>query len=178
MGDTSPDCIGVYKMPMDDGALPFVETPEKLRMNAPDIRWVAPVKYPKTYKSAREELNPLRERCTGLNDIVLKGDLTEAGTELLGILPRLTVAGRVVVQSLSEAKSVNGVDLSMKAYRAEVAHTELLNKLGQCDILIGQAISGQLGAMAPAQLHILSDLREAGALFDEFLRSIPDDFKG
>jgi hypothetical protein len=179
MGDTSPDCIGVYKLPMDDRALSFIDTPEKLLMNAPDLRWVPPVQYPKTYKSARDELNPLQQRCMGLNDIVLKGDLTKAGTELLGILPRLTVAGRVVVQTLVEAKSKNnGVNLSMKAYRAEVAHTELLNKLGQCDILIGQAISGQLGVMAPAQLHILSDLREANALFDEFLRSIPDDFEG
>lgn len=176
MGDTSPDCIGVYKVPMDDTALPFIDTPEKLRRNAPDVRWVAPVEYPKTYTNARDELNTLRQRCMGLNDIVLKGDLTKAGTELLAILPRLTVAGRVVVRSLGEAKSKNGVDLSMKAYRAEVAHTELLNMLGQCDILIGQAISGQLGVMAPAQLHILSDLREADALFDEFLRSIPDDF--
>jgi hypothetical protein len=172
-GDTSADCIGVYKMPMDDAVLPYVNTPEKLRLNAPNLRWVAPVEYPKTYKSARAELNPLQQRCLGLDAIVLKGNLTEAGTELLSIVPRLTVAGRVVISNLNERK-----ELSMKAYRAEVAHTELLNKLGQTDIMIGQAISGQLGAMAPAQFQILSELRDANELFDDFLRSIPDDFKG
>jgi hypothetical protein len=172
-GDTSADCIGVYKMPMDDAALPYVNTPEKLRLNAPDLRWVAPVEYPKTYKSARAELSALQQRCLGLDATVLKGNLTEAGIELLGIVPRLTVAGRVVISNLSERK-----DLSMKAYRAEVAHAELLHKLGQTDIMIGQAISGQLGAMAPAQFQILSELRDASELFDEFLRSIPHDFNG
>jgi hypothetical protein len=158
---------------MDDAALPYVNTPEKLRANAPDLRWVPPVEYPKTYRSARAELDPLQRRCLGLDAIVLRGNFTEAGTELLGIVPRLTVAGRVVIASLSERK-----EMSMKAYRAQVAHTELLNKLGQTDIMIGQAISGQLGATAPAQLQILSELRDANELFDEFLRSIPQDFNG
>lgn len=177
MGDTSPDCIGVYKMPMDDTALKYVDTPEKLKQYAPDVRWVPPVSYPKSYKEAKSELNSLQQRCATLDSAVLQGNLTEVGIELLGIIPRLTVDGRFVIQTLNEAKSQTGVDMSMKAYRAESAHSELLNKLGQCDILIGQAINGQLGAPAPAQLQILGDVKEANTLFDEFMRSIPDDFK-
>ena len=176
-GDTSPDCIGVYKMPMDDSALSYVDTPEKLAKNAPDVRWVPPVQYPKSYTDARAELASLQKRCAALPDLVLKGNLTNVGIEILGIIPRLTVAGRVVIQSLDDAKNKQGVDMSMKAYRAEVAHTALLNMLGQCDVLIGQAISGQLGAIAPAQLHILEDVGEANVLFNEFTKSIPDDFK-
>ena len=177
MGDTSPDCIGVYKMPMDDSALNYVDTPEKLLRYAPDVRWVPPVQYPKSYAQAKTELESLQTQCAALDDAVLKGNLTEVGMKLLGIVPRLTVDGRVVIRTLNDAKQTNGVDLSMKAYRAESAHNELLNKLGQCDILIGQAIKGQLGAPAPAQLQILSDIKEANALFDEFLKCIPNDFK-
>jgi len=177
MGDTSPDCIGMYKMPMDDSALSYVDTPEKLAKNAPDVRWVPPVQYPKSYAEAKTELASLQKRCTALDSAVLRGNLTEVGIEILGIVPRLTVDGRVVIQTLNRAKAIDGVDLSMKAYRAESAHAELLNKLGQCDVLIGQAISGQLGAPAPAQIQILSDVKEANSLFDEFMKSIPDDYK-
>lgn len=177
MGDTSTDCIGVYKMPMDDNALKYVETPETLKQFAPDVRWVPPVQYPKSYKEAKSELESLQRRCVALSDEILKGDLTSVGVEILGIIPRLIVDGRVVISSLENAKTTNGIDLSMKAYRAESSHTELVNKLGQCDILIGQSLRGELGAPAPAQLLILGELKEANELFDEFMRSIPDDFK-
>ena len=177
MGDTSPECIGVYKMPMDDRALAYVDTPEKLAKFAPDVKWVAPVRYPKSYSEAKSELNSLQKRCAALDGLVLGGNLTEVGIEILDMAPRLTVDGRFVIQELSDAKASTGVDMSMKAYRAESAHVELLNKLGQCDILIGQALRGQLGAPAPAQIQILSDVNEVNALFDEFMNSIPSDFK-
>lgn len=177
MGDTSPDCIGVYKMPMDDTAVNYVDTPEKLARYAPDVRWVPPVAYPKTFAQAKSELESLQTQCAALDDAVLKGNLTEVGVTLLGIVPRLTVDGRVVIQTMNDAKRTNGVDLSMKAYRAESAHNELLNKLGQCDVLIGQAIRGQLGAPAPAQIQIMTDIKEANLLFDELMKCIPDNFK-
>jgi hypothetical protein len=177
MGDTSPDCIGVYKMPMDDRALGYVDTPEKLATFAPDVRYVPPVPYPKSYTEAKSELDSLQKRCAALDGLVLRGNLTEVGVEILAIIPRLTVDGRVMIQDLNDAKVISGVDMSMKAYRAESAHVELLNKLGQCDILIGQALAGQLGAPAPAQIQILSDVKEANELFNEFMKSIPDDFK-
>lgn len=176
MGDTSPDCIGVYKMPMDDQALTYVDTPEKLAKFAPDVRWVPPVRYPKSYSEAKRELDSLQKRCAALDGLVLGGNLTKVGIEILDMVPRLTVDGRVVIQDLNDAKASTGVDLSMKAYRAESAHVELLNKLGQCDILIGQALGGQLGAPAPAQIQILSDVKEVNALFEEFMNSIPRDF--
>ena len=178
MGDTSPDCIGIYKLPMDDAAMAYIDTPEKLRKNAPDLRWVPPVEYPKSYKDARAELNSLRQRCVGLGDVVLKGNLTEAGIELLGIFPRVTVAGRVAIRDIREAPSSQGDDMSMKAYRAEVAHTELLSRLQQSDLLMGQAIAGQLGASAPAQIQILSEIREANAFFDELVQILPEELKG
>lgn len=183
-GDTSADCIGVYKMPIDDAALPYVETPEKLARYAPDIRWVPPVSYPSGYKEALAELCDLRERCKLLDSLVLGGKLESAGVEILGIMPRVTVAGQVVVAALlekgiSQKKGGGGNegDLSMRAYRAEVAMTELLTRLGQCDIEIGQGLRGDLGALTPAQIQILSTVREANTAFEEFLKAIPGDFK-
>jgi hypothetical protein len=175
MGDTSEDCIGMYKMPLDDEALPYVDTAETLAKFAPGIRWVPPVEYPKSYNDAKKEMISLRDSVSSLNEIVLKGNLVEAGSLLLGIVPRLTVSGRVMIQTLEETKGKKD-DLSMRALRLQAAHTDLLGKLGECDIIIGQALSGQLGSTTFAQIQILSELKDADALFDELIRAIPESY--
>ena len=40
-GDIRSECIGVYKMPLDDAVLKYVETPEQLKKFAPDLNWVS-----------------------------------------------------------------------------------------------------------------------------------------
>ena len=177
MGDTSEDCIGMYKMPLDDEVLPFVDTAEKLTKFAPGIRWVPPVEYPKSYLDARTEMLSLRDSVSSLSDVVLKGKLVEAGSLLLGIIPRVTVTGRVMIQVLEETKG-RKEDLSLRAMRLASAHTELLGILGQCDVIFGQALSGQLGSTTFAQIQILSELREANAVFDELIRAFPESFVG
>ena len=47
-GDTSADCIGVYKLPLDDSVSSYIDTPEHLAKNAPDLRWVPMVEKPKS----------------------------------------------------------------------------------------------------------------------------------
>lgn len=196
-GDTSSDCIGVYKVPMDEEFMPFMDTPEKLKTFAPDIRWVPQTVPPKSYGDALKLMREMRGKCEALNDIVLKGELEEAGVNLLDIIPKVTVSGRVILTTLQAAaqqqqrqqdgeqplQKASGnkarprwplENISMKSYRAETAHTELLATLGQCDVLIGQARSGQLGALTLAQIHILADIREALEQFDEMLRAIPE----
>lgn len=177
MGDTSEDCIGMYKMPLDDEVLPFVDTAEKLTKFAPGIRWVPPVEYPKTYLDARTEMLSLRDSVSSLSDVVLKGQLVEAGSLLLGIIPRVTVTGRVMIQVLEDTKGKKE-DLSLRAMRLASAHTELLGILGQCDIIFGQALSGQLGSTTFAQIQILAELREANTVFDELIRAFPESFVG
>jgi hypothetical protein len=125
-------------------------------------------------------LEPLRQRCIALNDIILKGNLTEAGIEVLGIVPRLTVAGRVMVRSLSEnaSNSKTSADAGLRAIRIEEAYTELVSKLNSMDILLGQALRGDLGSLTAAQIQLVGELREANVLFDEMIAAIPKDFTG
>lgn len=175
-GDTSPDCIGFYKVPLDDAILPYVSSPEKLLEMAPDLRWVPPIEYPQTYAAALKELGPLKEQLLGLNDLILKGNLTEVGIELLGIMPRVTVAGRVVVDTLSSG-GTSSTDLGMRAVRIEAALTEITGKLYSMDILLGQGLRDELGSLTAGQVQILGELKEANALFDELMLAIPTDFK-
>ena len=60
-GDIRPECIGVYKLPIDAAESPYVATPEKLKVYAPDLQWVPPTPYPTTYTAALKQLNDERQ---------------------------------------------------------------------------------------------------------------------
>ena len=190
-GDTSPDCIGVYKVPLDDAILPYVQTPETLATFAPGVRWVPPTEYPKTFGAALAELVPLKDRVVALNDLVLKGNLTLVGMELLAILPRVVASGRVVVTCLANAAaaaatpaverreggSMSSSDVGLRSLRVEDALVELSAKLSSADVMIGQTLRGDMGSLTAGQIQILSELKEATSLFEELLLAIPSDFK-
>lgn len=173
-GDTSEDCIGIYKLPLDDEILPFIESKEKLAKYAPDLRWVPPVAYPKDYATAKVELDSFTERIQKVQDYVLKGDLKTAGTELLYIGPRVTVAGRVIIDKLNkdDQKNDSSNNISMKSLRVQAAHTEFLAKLGECDVLIGQALRGELGAITPAQIQILAILKDMNNDYNDLIKTL------
>lgn len=174
-GDTSDSCIGVYKVPIDDEILDYIDTPEKLLKYAPDVNWVEPVRYPPTVRDARRELQQLQPRIESLKSKALNGDITLVGKEILEIWPRITVAGRVVVQGLENAKDKA---FNSRAYRTSVAHDEVLNSFGECDVLIGQGIRGDLGSLTVAQIYIIQNLDEITTNYVIFLNSIPKDFVG
>ena len=182
-GDQSPDCIGIYKVPIDDRIGDYVGTPEKLKTYAPDMRWVPMPTYPKTYTDAMSSLKHGRERCAELPELVRTGKLEKAGVEILGVTPNVTVAGTVVLKELpgSETYSGDGAasdkvskEMSLRGYRAEVALSELEIALGQCDIILGQGMRGELGAPAPAQLQVLEAVKAINEAYDEVLRALPD----
>eukprot|EP00560_Eucampia_antarctica_P000921 CAMPEP_0197833944 /NCGR_PEP_ID=MMETSP1437-20131217/20648_1 /TAXON_ID=49252 ORGANISM="Eucampia antarctica, Strain CCMP1452" /NCGR_SAMPLE_ID=MMETSP1437 /ASSEMBLY_ACC=CAM_ASM_001096 /LENGTH=103 /DNA_ID=CAMNT_0043438281 /DNA_START=323 /DNA_END=634 /DNA_ORIENTATION=+ len=78
-GDTSEECIGIYKLPLDDSVASFIDTPEHLATMAPGLNWVPPVEYPKNIDLAITELNSLTERINRIPDFVFK----TAGKQLL-----------------------------------------------------------------------------------------------
>jgi len=126
------------------------------------------------YKVAKEELAVLHDKLkSDVNRLILKGDFTEAGVELLAMVPRVTVAGRTIVQTLQSKN-----EFSMKALRAEDAHFELMAALGSCDIVIGQALAGRLGSITMAQIQILEDIRNADQGFNDLFRALPEGFEG
>ncbi len=184
-GDIREDCIGIYKLPMDDAAASYVDTPEKLHKYAPDLKWVEPIKYPSNYQNAINQLKEQRQNFDVVQENIAKGDMKQAGLILLDVVPKVTAAGRYIVRSYSIAAnnernkasdSEEAKVLDMKSYRIEYALNECLGYLGESDVLIGQGLRGQLGVSAPAQLAILEQLRDARKEFDEFLRVVPEKF--
>jgi hypothetical protein len=182
-GDIREDCIGVYKLPMDDSSSRYVETPEKLKMYAPDLKWIPPIDYPSNYQNAINQLKEQRQNFDVVQENVAKGDIKQGGLILLDVIPKVTAAGRYIVKSYTTAAnnernkssdSDEAKTFEMKAYRIEYALNECLGYLGETDVLIGQALRGELGVSAPAQIAILGQLGDARKEFDELLRVVPE----
>lgn len=169
--DTAVSCIGVYKVPIDDAIAGYIDTPENLRKLAPDLKWVPPPVYPTSEIEAVGELKQLREDLDVVIEFVKRGELTKAGVEVLRMVPRITVDGRVVIRGLQRNESLN-----LKAYRFETAHSDLLIALGSVDVLLGQGISGQLGSITMAQILCLQELERAKECFIDLVKSIPPDW--
>jgi len=181
-GDDSPDCIGFYKVPLDDAILPYVGTPEELAKFAPGLRWVPLPKPPKTYKDARLEMDSLQEKTIELDDVILKGRLEEAGIELLRLIPRVTLAGRFLIEVYATEETGTMIQpineyTRMRSLRIEEALTDLLAILNTCDVMLGQALRNELGSTTSAQIQILAELRDAKSSWNEVQKAIPKDFQ-
>ena len=64
----------------------------------------------------------------------------------------------------------------MTNLKIENAFDDLVGVLGECDILLGQALRGDLGAIAPAQIAILQQLILCANDFDALIRAVPEKF--
>ena len=199
-GDIRPECIGVYKLPIDAAESPYVSTSEKLKVYAPDLQWVPPTPYPLTYADALNQLKDQRQQLATAQDLIARGNIEAAGLLLLDITPKVSVAGKFILQKINKSSndernlamkmdattnagnnggnpssSNKAITLEMKAYRITTTLDDLLGYFGETDVLIGQGLRGELGVSAPAQLQILSSLSNCSAEFDNLLRIIPDE---
>lgn len=168
-GDLSAECIGVYKFP---------EMSEKdLASLAPDVKYVAPAATPKTAAQAVAILQAQRSKAADdISDVIAAGRLEEAGIKLLNLIPKVTAAGRVLIESTGEtsrAASESEVVAQLRLSQMESRYEMMIGTLGQCDVSIGQGLRGQMGVSAVAQLNILDELKDAIVAFDDFLAFAP-----
>lgn len=171
-GDLSPDCIGVYKVPINDNIKDMISTKEALKTFAPDLNFVPMIQPPKSSKAAFEALVAQRKAADDISGVVSAGRLEEAGIKVLNLIPRLTVSGRLLVENAvvdpDESAVIQDLRRQQLANLFETADVAWKN----VDILIGQGLRGNLGVSAVAQLQILSEVREATAAFDDFLLAV------
>lgn len=192
-GDVSADCIGVYKIPLlrNNGNInQFVDKNRSaLKQFAPDIKTdnVPVIGMPKDPMEAWQVLQAQRLAADDIVAVIRQGKLEEGGVKILNLLPRVGMAGQLMIQtSLSSSTLVNDSALSaveeenkqqqkkasiqqLKEMQLESALNSVLNSFGECDIMIGQGIRGEMGAITAAQIHILNELRDAIRAYDDFL---------
>ena len=170
-GDLSAECIGVYKIPLQDALnSPTLNTPEALKRNAPDVNYVKPMELPKSVTKAKEELQAQRAAADDIQTVILAGKLEEAGIKVLNLIPKITGSGIAIQEQvqLNFPTSDSGVN-QMRVMKYQQQLQELVTLWSQIDVEIGQGLRGQLGASAVAQLAILKSIKEAIAAFDDFL---------
>jgi hypothetical protein len=168
-GDLRPECIGVYKVPMDDEVLPYVGTPEALKRFAPDLEYVPPISSPASLSSAMEILKTQQLAANDIKDVVSAGRLEEAGIKLLNLIPRVTSSGRYVLSTFQARTMSNNAIDELKVGMLENQLNLLMGLFGDCDVVIGQGLRGEMGVSAVAQLTILSSLNDASNALDDFL---------
>jgi hypothetical protein len=172
-GDLSPSCIGVYKVPMDESINDMISTKEALQKYAPTLNYVPPVPRLTTPKSARDAILAQRQAADDIVTVVSAGRLEEAGIKVLNLIPRVTVAGRILVENvpvdlLASSSSV----VSLRRQQLQNGLDAAIVAWNDVDILIGQGIRGDLGVSAVAQIRILSELQDAIAGLDDFMAMV------
>jgi hypothetical protein len=179
-GDLSKDCIGVYKVPIDDNSLRYFGTPEALKKFAPDLNFVPPIPPPKNVAQAWEILNAQRLAADDIQQVVSAGRLEEAGIKILNLVPKVTSSGRFIVQTIlneneSSSETASSPKLSaiqeLQLSKLQEQFSMVLALWGQCDVEMGQGLRGEMGVSAVAQLQLLESLRDATVAFDDFLAS-------
>ena len=195
-GDLSKDCIGVYKLPyLDATQSSWLYDKDTLKEFAPDIRYIEVEQQPKTLKEAINQLVTERKKVKLIKDVILEGDLEQAGTIILNLIPKVTSAGLKVQQDLYDDNN-NNISTSSPAGAVAVASSSsssatamneikrrkfdnslqiVIAEWSSIDIAIGQAIRGQRGVTAVAQIEILSYLKDATVALDDFITLINEE---
>ena len=172
-GDLSKECIGVYKVPIDDRILPYVSTPEALKRFAPDLNYVPPMAVPSSVAMAWEILETQRLAVNDIQQVVQKGKLEEAGIKVLNLVPKVTQSGKVILddcfQHIVKSLSTTSVVKEMTMNRLESQWEMVLGLWGETDVMIGQALKGEMGVSAVAQIYLLNQIKDATAAMDDFM---------
>lgn len=168
-GDLRPECIGVYKVPMDDAVMPYVGSKEALKRFAPDLEYVPPIAAPKSVSTALEILETQQLAAKDIKDVVSAGRLEEAGIKILNLIPKVTSSGRYILSTLQARTSSSSAINELKISMLENQLNMMVALFGECDVVIGQGLRGEMGVSAVAQLTILSSLRDASSALDDFL---------
>jgi hypothetical protein len=184
-GDLRKECIGVYKVPIlmeDDDNNPnrlssnYFSSKEALKRVAPDLQYVPPISSPKSLSSAMDILKTQQQLAANdIKDIVLAGRLEEAGIQILSLIPKVTTSGRYVFSTLQQVTSTSTSTTAptvideLKISMLEDQLNLVMGLFGECDVIIGQGLRGEMGVSAVAQLTILSSLRDATNALDDFL---------
>jgi hypothetical protein len=159
-------------MPLDEEILPYVGTKSALEKFAPDVeRYIPPLVAPKSTAEALKTLKEQRLRADTVTEKVTAGRLEEAGILVLDLVPKVTLAARVLEKAQLEPgtpTTVNAVeDLRRQRLQDQVEMVYVL--WNRVDVAIGQGMRGEMGVSVVAQLTILDEVKDAIRALDDMI---------
>ena len=181
-GDISKDCIGVYKLPYVDATeSEWLYDKNTLELFAPDVRYIEVKKQPETIALAKKQLRSERVKIKFIRQVVLDGELEQAGLLILNLIPMVTSAG-LKLQTYVEVKTVETESQNSNAEKElrkfQQAFEVLVAEWNSIDIELGFALRGQRGVTAVAQIEILQYLKDATVALDDFIKLAELNTKG
>ena len=150
-GDTSKECIGVYKVPVED-AQKLNDFLKKNPSAAPpnfNTNTNNALRSPRSVDEALQVLETQRLAADDILSVISQGKLEEGGVKVLNLIPRVSTAGQMVIRKAldSDTSSSSAQDEKTEKMAAiqQLKETQLESALncvvagfGECDILIGQ----------------------------------------
>ena len=150
-GDTSKECIGVYKVPVED-AQKLNDFLKKNPSAAPpnfNTSTSNALRSPRSVDEAFQVLETQRLAADDILSVISQGKLEEGGVKVLNLIPRVSTAGQMVIRKAldSDTSSSSAQDAKtekmaaiqqLKETQLESALNSVVAGFGECDILIGQ----------------------------------------
>ena len=164
----------MYKLPyVDPNESSWLYDKDQLKEFAPDIRYVEVRKQPETIALAKKQLRSERSKIKFVREVVLDGDLEQAGLLLLNLIPAVTSAG-LKLQDYVESKTIESTTGNTKEEtelrKFQTAFEVLVAEWSSIDIELGFALRGQRGVTAVAQIEVLRYLKDATVALDDFIK--------
>lgn len=123
-----------------------------------------------SFDDAMDNLKAQRLACDNIRDVVSNANLPEARFKIRQLNAQTAATGKVVLRSLQQRSSD---PVSMVRYlKCQEKFSVLQDLCGECEILMERALRGDLGAIAVAQIKILSVVEDTGGAFDDFLAEV------
>lgn len=143
-----------------------------------------------SYQDGIEILSTQRVACDNIYTVISDGNLNEAAFKIMQLNAQTKVGGKIVLEnmqindsslSISGAKKDNKKDETKDAIdtirllRIQEKFALLIDLSSECEVQVSKALNGKLGATAPAQLKLLSNIKDLRNAFDEFLLEFVED---
>lgn len=140
-----------------------------------------------SYQDGLEILATQRVACDNILAVISDGNLNEAAFKIMQLNAQVLVGGKIVLDSIQndhsgEPKRINGrtndtTDAvnTLKLLKCQEKFATLIDVSNESEILVSKALKGKLGATTPAQLKLLSKMKDVRDAFDDFILEFIED---
>jgi len=124
----------------------------------------------KYFSDAMEILISQRIACDNIISVIADGNLEEAGFKAMRLNSQVSGAGRMIMLTIQkESKDSIGIVRYLKCQQKFATLLELCN---EDTAQIQKALRGEMGALAVAQIQLMTVLNDTILSFDDFLREL------
>lgn len=141
-----------------------------------------------SYQDGIEIISTQRIACDNIFSVISNGNLDEAAFKIMQLNAQTRMGGKIILDTLQTANSSSVVPTAngerskstdaintVKILKSQEKFAALLDISSDCETQISKALNGKLGATTPAQLKLLSNMKDLINAFDEFLLEFVED---